>query len=29
MFGPVIKGENGIELRPPTLEDYKQNPKWM
>jgi len=23
MFGPRIVGENGIELRPPTLEDYK------
>jgi len=29
MFGPRIAGENGIELRPPTLEDYRQNPKWM
>ncbi len=23
MFGPRIVGENGVELRPPTLEDYK------
>jgi len=23
MFGPRLVGENGIELRPPTLEDYK------
>jgi RimJ/RimL family protein N-acetyltransferase len=23
MFGPRIVGENGIELRPPTLEDYR------
>lgn len=29
MFGPRIAGEHGVELRPPTLEDYKQNPRWM
>lgn len=29
MFGPRIVGDHGVELRPPTLEDYLQNPKWM
>ncbi len=29
MFGPRIVGDHDIELRPPTLEDYLQNPKWM
>jgi len=29
VFGPRIAGEGGVELRPPTLEDYRQNPRWM
>ena len=29
MFGPRLVGDGGTELRPPTLEDYLQNPKWM
>ncbi len=29
MFGPRIVGDHGVELRPPTLEDYQQNPRWM
>jgi RimJ/RimL family protein N-acetyltransferase len=29
MFGPRIVGENGIELRPPTLEDYKLFTGWQ
>lgn len=29
MFGPRIDGGQGTELRPPTLEDYLRNPKWM
>jgi RimJ/RimL family protein N-acetyltransferase len=29
MFGPRIVGENGTELRPPTLEDYKLFAEWQ
>ena len=29
MFGPRIDGDNGIELRPPTLEDYKLFAEWQ
>jgi len=29
MFGPRIAGENGIELRPPTREDYDLFGKWQ
>jgi RimJ/RimL family protein N-acetyltransferase len=29
MFGPRIAGENGIELRPPVLEDYKLFASWQ
>ena len=29
MFGPRIVGENGIELRPPVLEDYKLFAVWQ
>ena len=29
MFGPRIAGENGIELRPPVLEDYKLFAAWQ
>jgi len=29
MFGPRIVGDNGIELRPPTLEDYKLFAEWQ
>src|SRR5690348_5930030 len=29
MLGPRIVGENGVELRPPTLEDYKKNAEWQ
>jgi RimJ/RimL family protein N-acetyltransferase len=29
MFGPRIVGDNGIELRPPTLEDYKIFTGWQ
>src|SRR5439155_27170324 len=29
MFGPRIVGDNGIELRPPTLEDYKLFTEWQ
>ncbi len=29
MFGPRIVGDHGIELRPPTLEDYKLFTDWQ
>ena len=29
MFGPRIIGERGVELRPPTLEDYHLFAKWQ
>lgn len=29
MFGPRIVGQNGVELRPPTLEDYLKFGKWQ
>ena len=29
MFGPRIEGNGGVALRPPTLEDGKQFPRWM
>jgi RimJ/RimL family protein N-acetyltransferase len=29
MYGPRIVGEHGVELRPPTLEEYTQNSRWM
>lgn len=29
MLGPRIVGRNGIELRPPTLDDQKLNAEWM
>ncbi len=29
MFGPRIVGDNGVELRPPVLDDYKRNAKWQ
>lgn len=29
MFGPRIVGENGIEIRPPTREDYTLFSKWQ
>ncbi len=29
MFGPRILGDDGIELRPPTLEDYKLFTEWQ
>src|SRR5436189_88947 len=28
MFGPRIGGDHGIELPPPTLEDYEPCPEW-
>jgi ribosomal-protein-alanine N-acetyltransferase len=29
MFGPRLDGANGVSLRPPTLDDHKQFPRWM
>ena len=29
MFGPRLVGANGVELRPPTLADHRQFPRWM
>src|SRR5438552_1292458 len=29
MFGPRLDGANGVGLRPPTLDDAKQFPRWM
>jgi RimJ/RimL family protein N-acetyltransferase len=29
MLGPRIVGENGVELRPPVLEDYKRSAEWQ
>jgi len=29
MFGPRLEGNGGVSLRPPTLDDHKQFPRWM
>jgi RimJ/RimL family protein N-acetyltransferase len=29
MFGPRIVGENGVELRPPVVEDYERSAAWQ